>query len=54
MLETDPPRPLAFNIDRSSLIQLSGPALKVPFLTKIPIDEPALSTNQGVNWLRRG
>jgi hypothetical protein len=39
---------------RPGSIQLCGPALKLPHLTKTPIDGSALSTNQGVNWLRRG
>jgi hypothetical protein len=37
MPETDPPRPLALNIDRSGSIQLCGPAPTSPFLPKSPL-----------------
>ena len=37
MPETDPPRPLALNIDRSDSIQLCGPAPTSPFLSKSPL-----------------
>ena len=52
MPETDPPRPLALNIDRSgSILQLCA---NLPFPTKIPVDGSGLSKNQGANWWRRG
>jgi hypothetical protein len=37
MLEIDPPRPLALNIDRFGSIQLCGPAPTFPFLPKSPL-----------------
>ena len=54
MPETDPPRPMALNIDQLGSIQLCGPTLKLSFLTKIPVDGSGLSKNQGANRWRRG